>query len=386
MLDFSIPTRIVFGPDSVDRVGSLAGELGALRVFLVTDPGIVGAGHVERVERALIRSKLQVRRFDRVRENPTTRDVEACLEALGDWDPELLVGLGGGSSIDVAKGMNFLRASGGEMKDYQGFGKARGSLLPLIAIPTTAGTGSEMQSFALIAEEDTHQKMACGDPRAAARTAILDPTLTATQPRFVTACTGLDTLGHAVETAVTRKRSAVSRLFSTEAFVLAEANLPRVLEDPADLDARGRMQLAAAYGGIAIENSMLGAAHSMANPLTAHYDIAHGQAVAMMLPGVVRYNAEEPSVAALYAELARRARLSAGSSPDAEAVDNLLARITELLETAGIDACLPACGVPQTALESLAAEASRQWTAAFNPREVSEADFQGLFEAAFRQP
>lgn len=380
--DFSLRTRIVFGPNVVDRVGSLAGELGARRVFLVTDPGIVAAGHVERTEKALVDAGIKVRRFDQVDGNPTSTDVDACREALGDWDAEILIGLGGGSSIDLAKGCNFLRGGGG-MEDYWGIGKAKGELLPLIAIPTTAGTGSEVQSFALIEQNDTHQKMACGDLRATPAIAILDPTLTVTQPQFVTACTGLDAVGHAVETAVTTKRNSLSSMFSREAFLLAQASLPRVLQDPEDLEARGHMLRAAAYAGIAIENSMLGASHSMANPLTARHGIAHGQAVATTLPVVVRYNGLEPGIAAIYAELARSARLCDAGRSDDEAVEALVSRLDALLEAAGFARSLGALDVPESALDALAAEAARQWTAQFNPRKVDRAEFRELLAEAW---
>ncbi len=381
-LDFTLRTRIVYGLGAAENTGSLAKELGATRVFLVTDPGIVAEGYAEHVERVLQGSGLEVKRFDRVRPNPTTADVEACLAALGDFELDLWVGLGGGSSIDVAKGCNFLRAGGGRMEDYWGIGKAKGTLLPLIAIPTTAGTGTEMQSFALICQEGTLQKMACGDPQAAPRIAILDPCLTVTKPRFVTACTGLDTVGHAVETAVTKRANPMSSLFSKESFRLAQANLPRVLKDPADLTARGCMLRASAFGGLAIETSMLGAAHSMSNPLTAHYKIPHGQAVGMMLPHVVRFNSKVASAAAAYAELSRAAGLCGSEAAEGVAIDALIERLAFLLEVAGIPASLGECGVPEDATDALAEEAARQWTAQFNPRTVTAADFQGLFAAA----
>src|SRR5262249_55152401 len=150
-------------------------------------------------------------------------------------------------------------------QDYQGRGKATRPMLPLIAVPTTAGTGSECQSYALIADGDTHQKMACGDPKAAARIALLDPRLTVSQPPSVTACTGLDAISHAVESAVPRARSELSLLYAREAFRLLTAHFPRVRDDPDDLEARAQMQLGAAFAGTAIEHSMLGAAHAAAN-------------------------------------------------------------------------------------------------------------------------
>ena len=166
--DYQPRTRLIFGPDTVERVGDLAAQIGAHRVLLVTDPGIVAAGHARRVHDAVVAAGLSVTTFDRVRENPTTLDVNACLQVAEAARVDAIVGLGGGSSLDTAKGCNFLLTNGGCMADYWGLGKATQPMLPLIAVPTTAGTGSECQSFALIADDETHQKMACGDPKAAA--------------------------------------------------------------------------------------------------------------------------------------------------------------------------------------------------------------------------
>ena len=179
------------------------------------------------------------------------------------------------------------------MHDYHGVGKAKGEMLPMIAVPTTTGTGSEMQSFALISDAKTHVKMACGDKRASCRVAILDPELTLTQPKQVYALTGIDAISHAVETCVTKRRNPVSVQYSKEAWRLLETNFETVLKNPDDLEARAAMQLGAAYAGVAIENSMLGAAHALANPVTANYGIAHGQAVGLMLPHVVKFNGVE---------------------------------------------------------------------------------------------
>jgi alcohol dehydrogenase len=379
---FALPTRIDFGAGAVDGLGEHARTLGAVRVLLVTDPGIVAAGHVERAQRALTEAGVEVHVFADVRENPTTLDVDRCLQFAKDVLPNLIVAVGGGSSMDTAKGCNFLLTNGGRMADYWGVGKATQPLLPLIAVPTTAGTGSEAQSFALISDEVTRQKMACGDKKAAPVIAVLDPSLTLTQPRFVAACTGMDAIVHAVETAVTTKRNAISRLFSRESFRLAQEHLPRVLADAGDEGSRGAMLRAACYAGIAIENSMLGAAHSMANPLTAAYDIHHGQAVGMMSPHVVRFNAQDPEVAELYTELARFAGLAGRDASHGEAVDALAARLTELLTICGLPTSLDACGVAESAVGGLAEGAAKQWTAGFNPREVGAADFDALYRGA----
>ena len=363
--DWQPRTRIVFGANTVERVGDLARELGGKKVLLVTDPGVVAAGHAARVLESLATAGISVAVYDRSRENPTTKDVDECLAVARTAQVDLIVAIGGGSSMDTAKGANFLLTNGGRMQDYLGVGKAIRPMLPFIAIPTTAGTGSECQSFALIADEQTHQKMACGDPKAAARVAILDPSLTLTQPRRVAACTGIDAVGHAVESAVTKKRTALSWLYSREAFKLTSENLPLVLESPQNIGACAAMQLGAAFAGTAIENSMLGAAHSAANPLTAHFGIVHGHAVGVMLPAVVRFNAADAATKALYDELSPRLP---------GLLDDLFAR-TELPKR------LSDCGVPAAAIPMLAEEAAKQWTAQFNPRRVTVADFITLYES-----
>ena len=385
-LDFSMRTRIVYGADVVDRIGTIVQEQDCQRALLVTDKGVASAGHVERAEQSLVDVGVAIHRYDDVPENPTSADVDACHAAFRDRDAHIIIGLGGGSSIDVAKGCNFLRAGGGTMEDYQGYGKAVGTMLPMIAVPTTAGTGSEVQSYALIGHRESHQKMACGDPQAAPRIALLDPTLTVTQPAFVTACTGLDALGHAVETAVTSSRTQISSTLSTEAFRLACENFSQVLKKPDDLEARGGMLMAAACAGMAIENSMLGVAHAIANPLTAHHGITHGQAVGMMLPIVVRFNAEDLGAAACYATLARSSGVCPDHTADAAAVDLLIASLESMLESSGLETTLAAFDVKASDLESLASEAAEQWTAQFNPRPVTAGDFVDLLNQARPHP
>jgi alcohol dehydrogenase len=368
-------TRLVFGDGVAGRVGELAQSLQARRVLLVTDPGIIAAGHAERVQAALAAAGLEVTLFGRVRENPTTRCVQDCVEVAAEAGSDTLIGLGGGSAMDTAKGCNFLLTNGGRMSDYWGVGKATKPMLPFIAIPTTAGTGSECQCAALIADEATHQKMACLDPKAAARVAILDPLLTLSQPAQVTACTGMDAIAHAVETAVCTRRNPISDLYAREALRLLAGAFVRVLEEPQDLAARGRMLLGAAFAGLAIENSMLGAAHAAANPLTARHDIVHGQAVGLLLPHVVRCNAGDAASAANYEALARNAQIATDAEGLARWLDSVLAR-------AGLATPLADCGVGAADLPLLAEAATRQWTARFNPRPLTAADFERIYSAA----
>ena len=379
--EFRAATRLVVGAGSIHRLGELAGELlherGTRRALVVSDPGIVAAGHAGVGVRSLEAAGIAATVFDGFGENPTTAQVEAGTAVARDLKPDLIVGLGGGSSMDCAKGINFLLSCGGRMQDYHGRGRATGPMLPSIAVPTTAGTGSETQSFALITDSATHMKMACGDPRAAFRIAILDVDLTLTQPPRVAALTGIDALSHAVESHVSRAATPASRVFSREAWRLLAKNLPRVFADGGDVAARSAVQLAAAWAGLAIENSMLGAAHALANPLTARHGVVHGQAVGLMLPHVVRFNG--PACGGDYAALLDDVGIAA--APD-RAGARLADWLVDLLAASGLGTTLKAVAVAARDHVGLAESAAAQWTAGFNPRPVTAADLAGLYEAA----
>jgi alcohol dehydrogenase class IV len=372
--DFTSRTRVIYGAGSLAQLGPRVRELGGSRVLLVTDPGLEAAGHPTRALASLTDADLTAFVFDGVEENPTTEHVERGLAVATEHRIDFLVAIGGGSAMDCAKGINFLFTNGGRMHDYVGIGKASKPMLPSLGIPTTAGTGSEAQSFSLVADPSTHAKMACGDPKAAFRAAILDPEVTVSQPPRVTALTAIDAISHSIETFVCNRRNAVSRMYSAAAWRLLNKNIETVLRDPADLAARGAMQIGAHFAGAAIENSMLGACHSCANPLTAHYGLTHGLAIGIMLPYVIRFNA--PVAAESYAIL-----LGNGAA-EAAAADSLAERIQTLLRTAALPTSLSACGIPRSVLPVLADEAVEQWTARFNPRPVSRADLLRLYEMA----
>ena len=375
-------TKLVFGDGVSLASGELAKELGLKHVLLVTDRGLVEAGHVEVVRDSLSKAGIKVTLFDQVIENPTTDCVEKAKQAASEAKVDSFIGLGGGSSMDTAKGANFLLTNGGRMHDYWGVNKATKEMLPLIVIPTTAGTGSECQSFALISDSKTHQKMACGDSKAAAKIAILDPGLTLSQPENVTVCTGIDAIAHAVETAVTNKRNKLSTLFSEESFKLLLPNFTKVLNKPNDISARGSMLLGAAMAGCAIEASMLGAAHSLANPLTAHYNIVHGQAVGMMLPYVVRFNSEIEECRRVYVNLMKVAQIEC-ENESVDKVNNLSAYLLNLLQQTGLPIKLRDVIADKSELKVLAKEASAQWTAGFNPRLVGEIEMEKIYIDAY---
>jgi len=372
--DFQPRTRVVFGQGAIERLGELARELNFKRTLLVADRGLLASGHVDEAIGPLQKAGVDVFCFHDFEVNPDTRMIEVGTAFAAPLKIDSIIGLGGGSSMDCAKGINFLLTNGGRMSDYRGYGLARKPMLPMIAIPTTAGTGSEGQSYALISDAETHVKMACGDPKAAFRVALLDPVLTVSQPRSITATSGFDAIAHAVETYVTTKRNPLSETFSLEAWRLLEPNYERALSQPDNLEARGAMQLGAFYAVLAIENSMLGATHACANPLTARYGTAHGAAIAMLLPSVVRWN--ERFAFNDYFWLLSWSSV-AGRSGDVTATEALAQRLEELADAGGLRSSLRAGGVTESDLTELASDAAGQWTGTFNPRPF---DKQGAIE------
>jgi alcohol dehydrogenase len=375
--DYIGRTRVVFGSGGLDTLGELARELGFRRTLLVADPGLVSSGHAAHAAKLLRAEDVEVTAFHDFSHDPDSDMVERGAVVARAAHVDSLVALGGGSSLDCAKGINFLVTNGGRMQDYQGYGKAARPLLPMIGVPTTAGTGSEAQSHALISDARTHEKMACGDPGAAFRVALLDAKLTMSQPREVTATAGYDAVSHAVESYVTTRRNPLSSLFAREAFRLLDGHLERALAAPKDLDARECMLLGAHLAGMAIEASMLGATHACANPVSARYGTTHGVAVGLFLVHVVRWNGA--AAGPLYAELLR----AAGREPGADPAATLADRLEALAGAAGLPRRLRDAGVAEADVPGLAENAGRQWTGKFNPRPFDGAGALELYRAAY---
>ena len=369
--EFHARTRVVFGAGEVARAGTLAAELGR-RALLVADPGIVATGLASRARGLLESAGVAVWEFDDFGENPDSAMVARGRDSAAPHDVDVIVAVGGGSSLDCAKGINFVLTNGGTAADYKGYGRASQPMLPMLGVPTTAGTGSEAQSYAVLSDAETHTKMACGAPGAAFRIAILNPELTVTAPPSVTAAAGIDAVSHAVETWVTTRRSPLSDVFAREAWRLLSGGFVRVMTTPEDIEARGAMQLGAYYGGLAIEQSMLGATHACANPLTRRYGTVHGVAISLLLPHVVRWNSRV--AADRYAELA-------GVRGETRRPD-CSRRGLKISSRPGVPRrpCRRRC--PGTRLPDLATEAAEQWTGAFNPRKFDVAGALEIYAAA----
>lgn len=378
--EFKLNTRLISGAGVFDQLGLRALDLGFKRCLVVADRDLASVGYLDRATTLLRKNNIEVFSFHDFGADPDSDTIELGRSFAADLNIDSIVGLGGGSSLDCAKGINFVLTNGGRIQDYVGYGKITNPMLPMIGVPTTAGTGSEVQSYAVIADAASHRKLACGAPQAAFRLAILDPQLTYSQPPAVTAASGFDALAHAVETYVSTSRTPISEMFSREAWRLLEANYEVVVRDSNEPAARAAMQLGACYAGIAIENSMLGATHACANPLTARYGTVHGMALAMLLPTVVRWNTNVVGerYASLFESTNRNADTRSGAVPrGADAAEALAQRLEQLAAAGGLKTSLSAAGVTQPDLRMLADEAGTQWTGRFNPRPF---DMNGAFE------
>ncbi|HLX46034.1 MAG TPA: iron-containing alcohol dehydrogenase [Bryobacteraceae bacterium] len=363
--DFRPRTRVLFGAGDFSRLGEVARESGATKCLLVADRGMVERGYAQEATRTLKARRIEVCGFHDFEAGPTVPMIDVGAAFAGPLNVNLIVALGGGSSLDCAKAINFVITNGGSIRDYWGYGKASKPMLPMIAVPTTAGTGSEAQSTTVIVDPETSVRMACGDHKASFRAAILDPKLTVSQPRALTMASGWDAIAHAVETLVSTRQTALSECFSRSAWRLLNSNFERTIKDPSDLAARGGMLIGAHFGGLAVENSNLGAAHACAAPLTAHYKVPHGVAVGLMLAVVVEWNC--PAAGRQYDEL----------TPD------LVRRLRDLADVSGLPQSLRDASIPEEALPRLAEEAASQWVGRFNPRAFDAAAALEIYRCAY---
>jgi alcohol dehydrogenase len=358
-------TSVVFGPGSFGRLGRLARDLGFRRTLVVSDHGIRRAGFVATAEGALATEGIDTICFHDFGENPDSAQAEAGRAFAAPHGIDSILGLGGGSSLDCAKAINFLLTNGGSIRDYRGHADPPKPMLPMIGVPTTTGTGTEAQSYALISDAATHVKMACGASGAAFRIVLLDPELAASQPPNVLAATGYDAIAHAVESFVTTKHNFMSDCYSREAWRLLSGSFLKLLSTPGNIDATSAMQMGAYLAGAAIEHSMLGATHATANPLTARFGITHGRAIALMLDHVVAWN--RTVVGVRYDDLA----------PELEK------RLDQLAHAAGLQRSLREAGVPESLLTQLAEDASHQWTGKFNPRPFDQQAALEIYRCAY---
>ena len=291
--EFLVQTNVTFGQDSINTISEILTDFGAKNVMVVYDKGVAAVGIADKVLGAIDKNFFKVVPFDGVIPNPTNEVVEEGYRLAQENEIDAFVAVGGGSSMDTAKAINVLCANGGNIMDYEGIGNVPKKPFPLIAIPTTAGTSSEITNVAALVDTKTVRKYVVIDNKIIADKVICDPEFTRTVPPGVTAATGLDAITHAVESYVSNEATYLTRYNSLRGLQIFHENLPRVYKDGNDMEARENMMLGCIVVGFGFSNANLGLVHAIAHTLSAHFGLAHGVANACVLPYVTEFNAEK---------------------------------------------------------------------------------------------
>jgi alcohol dehydrogenase class IV len=376
---FSAPTRIVYGEGTAAEAGIEMSALGGRRPLLVTDAGVRAAGLVDGVLKALGKSCAGV--FDEVPQDTGVHVVERAAEAARAAGADGVISLGGGSVLDTAKGLALLLTEGGRLADYQGFQMLSRRQAFHVAIPTTAGTGSEVTFAALIKDHQARTKILLFDAHLAPDVAILDPALLASLPPRITAFTGMDALTHAVEAVHSLQAEPFSDALALHAVRLIAGYLPVCVLRGRDLEARGRLLVAAALAGQAFTNAMVGAVHALAHTLGGRFGVPHGLANAILLPFGMEYNLGHS--AARYALVAEALGLRRAGGSDEQAARAAVKAVRELSARVGLPARLREAGVPREALAEIAEASLSDGSIVYNPRPADAASLTELLEAAW---
>ncbi|MDK2926542.1 MAG: 1,3-propanediol dehydrogenase [Bacillota bacterium] len=368
---WQLPTKVVFGTGTVRKIGEQARALGGTRVLVVTDPVLRRVGPIEETRKYLEEAGLAVTIYDGVEPNPTIEVVEQGLTLAREFACDLLVGLGGGSSIDSAKAIGLMLNNAGSISDYWGRAPANRAV-PVIAVPTTAGTASEVTWVTVIKDARRKVKMGIGHPNLAAAVALCDPALSTTMPANVTASTGLDALTHAVESYTNTSTEPISEALALEAIRLIGANLRPAVAKGDNLSARERMLLASLMAGLAFANTRLGIVHAITSPLGGYFPVPHGVVNAILLPYAMEFN--------LIGNLEKHARIAAalgenvqGLSP-VEAAGRSVEAVKKLAKDVGLPAGLGEVGVKEESLPEVCAEAMKNVNIPINPRRPTVED------------
>lgn len=380
---FSTTKSVHFGAGGLTSLGDLVRAQIGERVMLVTDPGMMSTGMVDRVLEILATASIAVELFKDVEADPPEAVI---LEATGqarEAGVDGILGFGGGSSLDVAKLVAVLALGREELKDIYGIGQIRGSRLPLILVPTTAGTGSEVTPISVVTT-GTNEKMAVLSPVILPDIALLDPELTLGLPSHITAATGIDAMVHAIEAyaSLSANNNLVSKGLATQALTLIGRSLLTAVQDGSNIEARSEMLLGSMLAGQAFANSPVAAVHALAYPLGGHFHVPHGLSNALVLPHVLRFNvkvAPHP-----YAEVAPYAFPDLAQLEGQARAEAFCDRLAELSAACGLQTSLREMGVPEGFLPRLASDAMNQTRLlGNNPRSVAEADALAIYQAAY---
>jgi alcohol dehydrogenase class IV len=380
---FNTAPSIRFGAGALADLGDIVRQRIGTRIMLVTDPGMVATGIVDRALATLVAAGVEAAVFSRVEADPPEPVVLAAVEAARGHEIEGVVGLGGGSSLDTAKLVSLLVSGREQLKDVYGVGKAKGPRLPLILVPTTAGTGSEVTPISIVTT-GANEKMGVVTPVILPDVALLDPELTLGLPPHITAATGIDAMVHAIEAyaSASPNNNPISRVLATEALTLMGAALERAVHHGSDIEARSSMLLGSMLAGQAFANSPVAAVHALAYPIGGHFHVPHGLSNALVLPYVLRFNtkvAPRP-----YAELAPFAFPGLSQLEGQARAEAFCDALAELSRRCGLQQRLRDMAIPADALPMLARDAMNQTRLLVNnPRPVTEADALAIYEAAW---
>lgn len=378
---FYIPTKIVKGIEALEKLGDEAKKFNAKRVLIVTGKNIVKVGAADLVQRILKKSDIESEVFDEVLPDPTVKVVEKGTEILKNGNFDLLVGLGGGSNIDAAKAMSIMANNPGSICDYEGSDKFSNPTLPIIAIPTTAGTGSEVSYSAVITDTDRDYKFVVWSSLIAPRVAILDPHLPATAPVSVIVAAGMDALTHAIESYVSKLANTYSETLALASIKMIADNLRQCVADPHNLIMMSHMQIAANMAGMAFTSTRLGIVHALALPPSALFHVPHGIANAILLPhgmefNVLAYPKKFKNIASAMGEHVDGIKLM-------EAAYSSIDAVIELADDIGAPANLERVGVKKESLQKMAEDAMKSGHIAVNPRHVTLENAIAILEKAF---
>ena len=376
----ALPRVMRVGGGALRDIGDLVAGLGVHRPLVVTDAFLVGTGAAERLLTYLETAGVKPRLFDGTVPDPTTESLVAGLAALREHGADAVIGFGGGSPMDTAKALALLGTQGGQMRDYKAPTDNVGPALPIIAVPTTAGSGSEATQFTVISDSETNEKMLCPGLAFLPLAAVIDHELTESMPPRLTADTGVDALTHAVEAYVSRKANPFADSLALVAIGTIGRVLRRVYADGSDVDARAEMMLAATQAGIAFSNSSVALVHGMSRPLGAHFHVAHGLSNAMLFPAVTAFSVD--AAPARYADCARALRVARTADSDAVAANALVEGLDELC--ADVEVPTPRqYGIDKARWDELiplmAEQALASGSPANNPRVPTDAEIRDLY-------
>lgn len=375
-----VAPELVFGVDARFMAGRYAANLGIKRALLATDTNVIAAGWTEDVEESLRDAGVEFHRFTDISPNPRDREVAAGAAHYREHDCDSIVAVGGGSVIDCAKGIGIVISNGGSILGYEGIDQVAVPMPPLICIPTTGGTSADVSQFAIITNTSEQVKIAVISKAVIPDVALVDPITLTSMDAYLTACTGMDALSHAIEAYVSNASSPITDLHALEAIRLIAASLRRTVEAPNDLDNRGQMMLASLQAGLAFSNASLGSVHAMAHSLGGYKDLPHGECNALLLPHVIDFNF--PRVPERFRKIAGALGISSAGLTDLELRQILIRAVIDLRSGCGIDGALAARGVSIGDIAMLAGKAIKDPCNATNPRTPKVTDLDAVYREA----